>query len=213
MFAKNVRYLRTSRGWTQKDVADRLGYQSSQVVNKWEVSASKPRYKQLLELCRLFDVTEHEISNVDLKKRDEIMKAQRTPTERKAIRIKVLGSVPAGIPIEAIEDISGYEDIPIEWTSGGREYFGLKVKGDSMFPKYVEGDTIILRKQSCCESGQDCVVYVNGHEATLKMVTKTDDGVILQPLNPAYKPRFYRYDDEQNPVTICGVVVELRRPV
>ena len=126
MFAKNVRYLRTSRGWTQKDgylrtsrgwtqkdVADRLGYQSSQVVNKWEVSASKPRYKQLLELCRLFDVTEHEISNVDLKKRDEIMKAQRTPTERRAIRIKVLGSVPAGIPIEAIEDISGYEDIPI----------------------------------------------------------------------------------------------------
>lgn len=213
MFAKNVRYLRKSRGWTQKDVADRLGYQSSQVVNKWEVGASKPRYKQLLELCRLFDVTEHEISNVDLKKRDEIMKAQRTPTERRAIRIKVLGSVPAGIPIEAIEDVTGYEDIPIEWTAGGREYFGLKVKGDSMFPKYVEGDTIILRKQSCCESGQDCVVYVNGHEATLKMVTKTDDGVILQPLNPAYKPRFYRYDDEQNPVTICGVVVELRRPV
>lgn len=213
MFAKNVRYLRKSRGWTQKDVADRLGYQSSQVVNKWEVGASKPRYKQLLELCRLFDVTEHEISNVDLKKRDEIMKAQRTPTERRAIRIKVLGSVPAGIPIEAMEDVTGYEDIPIEWTSGGREYFGLKVKGDSMFPKYVEGDTIILRKQSCCESGQDCVVYVNGHEATLKMVTKTDDGVILQPLNPAYKPRFYRYDDEQNPVTICGVVVELRRPV
>lgn len=206
MFRRNLKFLRERDHLSQVGLAKLLD-RTDAAISQWETGTSVPRQSALEQLSRIFGVSIDDLLYKDLKNE------KQTPTERKAIRIKVLGSVPAGIPIEAIEDVTGYEDIPIEWTSGGREYFGLKVKGDSMFPKYVEGDTIILRKQSCCESGQDCVVYVNGHEATLKMVTKTDDGVILQPLNPAYKPRFYRYDDEQNPVTICGVVVELRRPV
>lgn len=43
----------------------------------------------------------------------DLKNEKQTPTDRRAIRIKVLGSVPAGIPIEAIEDVTGYEDIPI----------------------------------------------------------------------------------------------------
>ena len=128
-------------------------------------------------------------------------------------RIKVFGTVPAGIPIEAIEDVVDWEDIPNDWISGGQEYFGLKVKGDSMYPKYLDGDTIIVRKQSDCESGQDCVVYVNGYDATLKKVVKKPDCIILQPLNPTYDPKVYDYNDESNPVTIAGVVVEIRRTV
>ena len=213
MFAKNVRYLRTSRGWTQKDVADRLGYQSSQVVNKWEVGASKPRYKQLLELCRLFDVTEHEISNVDLQNRDAIMSKQKMPTERKAVRIKVLGSIPAGIPLEMIEDVQGYEDIPQEMTSGNREYFALRVKGDSMIPDYKDGDVVIVLCQPDCENGQDAVVAVNGNEATLKRVYKKENGILLQPLNPSYEPMSYRNDGTEPTVKVLGVVKELRRSV
>ena len=128
-------------------------------------------------------------------------------------RIKVFGTVPAGIPIEAIEDVVDWEDIPNDWISGGQEYFGLKVKGDSMYPKYLDGDTIIVRKQSDCESGQDCVVYVNGYDATLKKVVKKPDCIILQPLNPTYDPKVYDYNDESNPVTIAGVVIEIRRTV
>lgn len=208
MFSRNVKYLRKKYGITQEELANQLGYRSFVTISKWESGDSRPQAEKLQRLATILHVSVDDLLNKDLTS-NRPYKTEKV----ESVRIKVLGSVPAGIPIEAIEDVTGYEDIPIEWTSGGREYFGLKVKGDSMFPKYVEGDTIILRKQSCCESGQDCVVYVNGHEATLKMVTKTDDGVILQPLNPAYNPRFYRYDDEQNPVTICGVVVELRRPV
>jgi repressor LexA len=213
MFAKNVRYLRTSRGWTQKDVADRLGYQSSQVVNKWEVGASKPRYKQLLELCRIFDVTEHEISNVDLQNRDAIMSKQKMPTERRAVRIKVLGSIPAGIPLEMIEDVQGYEDIPQEMTSGNREYFALRVKGDSMIPDYKDGDVVIVLCQPDCENGQDAVVAVNGNEATLKRVYKKENGILLQPLNPSYEPMSYSNDGTEPTVKVLGVVKELRRSV
>lgn len=129
-----------------------------------------------------------------------------------AIRIPVLGRVPAGIPLEAIEDIIDFEEIPADMVRGDSEYFGLRVSGDSMYPKYLEGDIIIVRRQDTCENGQDCVVYVNGYDATLKTVYLLDNGGIrLQPVNPQYAPKTYFRGDE--PVSIAGVVVELRRKI
>lgn len=133
----------------------------------------------------------------------------------KGVRVPVLGHVAAGVPIEAIEDEVDWEDIPTEWIHSGHEYFGLKVQGDSMYPKYLEGDTVIVRKTEDCESGQDCVVYVNGYDATLKNVKKQEDGsLILVPFNREYPPKKYTPKEiDERPVVICGVVVELRRKV
>lgn len=128
-------------------------------------------------------------------------------------RIPVYGCIPAGVPLEAIDCIEGYVDIPAEWLAKGDEYFGLRVKGDSMSPKYLDGDLIILRRQPDCESGQDAAVRVNGDEATLKKVVKLMDGIMLQPLNPEYTPRQYDYTSEDFPIEIMGVVVQLRRDV
>ncbi|MCH5279711.1 MAG: helix-turn-helix domain-containing protein [Christensenellaceae bacterium] len=128
----------------------------------------------------------------------------------RGVKISVYSRVPAGIPLEVIDDIVDTEEIPEEWTSGGREYFATIVCGDSMYPKYIEGDVIIVRKQPSFESGQDCVVYVNGYEATLKKVIRLNDGGIrLQPFNTSYPPKTYYPDDE--PISIAGVVVEIRR--
>lgn len=87
------------------------------------------------------------------------------------------------------------------------------VEGYSMYPTYQPGDTIICLRQPDCESGQDAVVYVNGYNATLKRVIKQQFGILLQPLNPdpQYEAHFYDYDDPDNPISILGVVVELRR--
>lgn len=132
-----------------------------------------------------------------------------------ALRIPVLGTIPAGIPLEAIEDIQDWEEIPAAWGSGDRQYFGLRVKGDSMYPRYLEGDTVILRKETTCESGDDCAVLVNGEEATIKQVIRKGDGSLeLRPTNPAYPPRIYSPAEvESLPVQIIGVVVELRRKI
>lgn len=132
--------------------------------------------------------------------------------QNKSIRIPVLGSIPAGIPMEMIEDIVDWEDISEEMLKGGKQYFALKIKGDSMFPEYLNGDVIIVLKQDDCESGQDCVVAVNGDAATFKRVFKTDNGITLQPLNNSYMPMFYSNDDVLNkPVKILGVVKQIRR--
>ena len=130
----------------------------------------------------------------------------------KTVKIPLLGKVPAGIPIEAIEDIIGYEDIPYKWVQNGTRYFALKVDGNSMYPDYHTGDTIIIKQQPDCESGDDCVVMVNGDDATFKRVIKQEKSIILKPLNNEYEPYlFNEYDILTKPVKIVGVAVEVRR--
>lgn len=131
-----------------------------------------------------------------------------------AIKIPVLGSVPAGVPLEAIEDIVDWEEIPQSMASGEKEYFALEVKGDSMWPDYLPGDVVIVRRQPTCDSGDDCVVYINGYDATLKQVrlNAEDQSLTIVPRNQSYPPRTFTAEEIQSlPVTIAGVVVELRR--
>ena len=71
--------------------------------------------------------------------------------------VLVYGTIPAGIPMEMIEDIIDTEEIDADMLKGGKEYFGLKIKGNSMFPEYLDGDTIILEKMDDVENGSDAV--------------------------------------------------------
>lgn len=138
--------------------------------------------------------------------------ARYIETTTKTVKIPILGKVPAGIPIEAIENVIGYEDIPASMLSNGENYFALKVDGDSMFPDYHDGDTIIVKQQPACESGDDCVVMVDGEDATFKRVIKQEKGIILKPLNNRYDPySFSEYDILTKPVKIIGVAIEVRR--
>ena len=81
-----------------------------------------------------------------------------------------------------------------------------------MFPEYLDGDTLILLKQDNCESGDDCVVMVNGNDGTFKRVFKNENVIILQPLNNQYSPMSYTNKEiEELPVRILGIVEEIRR--
>ena len=181
-----IKELRLSAGLTQEELAQELGI-SPQTVWGWENGKFSPKGKRLRDVAQFFGISEDAITNPKTNN-----------------RIAVLGSVPAGIPLEAIEDITDYEDIPKEWKG---EYFGLKVKGDSMSPKYLNGDTIIVKVQPTCDSGQDCVVQVNGFDATLKKVVVKDDCFELVPYNDNYEPMKFK------DIKILGVVVELRRKI
>lgn len=126
--------------------------------------------------------------------------------------IPVLGKVPAGVPIEAVQDIIEHIDITEKMARSGYDYFGLLVTGNSMVPEYLDGDVVIVRMQPTAETGDDVVAYINGYDATLKRITVTENGIQLRPLNPEYETRsFTNQEVAKLPVTIAGVVVELRR--
>lgn len=83
-----------------------------------------------------------------------------------------------------------------------------------MSPKYIEGDNLTIKKQSTCNNGQDAIIIVNRQDATLKKVIISETGIVLQPLNSDYEPLFFNCSDvEKLPITILGVVVELRRKI
>ena len=126
----------------------------------------------------------------------------------KGVMVKVYGTIAAGIPIDAIEDVVDEEEIPAAMARDG-EYLGLKIKGDSMEPLIHNGATAIIRKQPDCESGQIAAVYINGDEATLKRVFKRSNGITLVPENPEYAPMSFS-SGENCPVAILGVLKEIR---
>lgn len=101
--------------------------------------------------------------------------------------IPLLGTVKAGYDYLAQENWIGTVDVETSLVGNGNDYFALKVKGDSMAPVFIENDIVIIKKQNDCENNEFAVVIINGDEGTLKKIKKTDNGIILQPLNPAYR--------------------------
>lgn len=121
-------------------------------------------------------------------------------------RIPVLGSVAAGAPVLAEENIEDYVDVPA--VAGGEQAeFILKVKGDSMVDAGIlEGDYVVVHRQDTANDG-DIVVALVGEEATVKTFYRESDHVRLQPENPRLEP--IRSRD----VKILGRMVGLLRHV
>lgn len=195
-----LKKLRNARGITQEDVAKDTGLSKS-TISMYESGNRKPSFEVLELFADYFNVDMNTLTEKGL---------QSPQLKKQAIRINVYGSIPAGIPIEAVEDIEDWEEIPAEMVEGGKEFIALKVKGDSMYPKYMENDVVIIQLQPDCENGQDCAIYVNGYNATLKTVKKKEGEITLIPVNTNYMPKTYRHPGE---VSILGVVVELRRKI
>lgn len=198
-----LKEARKAKGLTQTEVSRIIGI-SQNGYSDWETGKNRVDAVSLNRLAELYGVSV-----------DYLLGSSEVPTNN-VLRIPVLGSVPAGVPLEAIEDIIDWEELPQSMASGGREYFALEVKGDSMWPDYLPGDVVIVRKQPTCDSGEDCVVYVNGYDATLKQVrlNAEDQSLTIVPRNQSYPPRTFSSEEIQSlPVTIAGVVVELRRKI
>lgn len=195
MFAENLRILRERKEMTQQQLADALKISRS-TIGMYEKGNREPDFETLELIADFF--------NVDMGR----LIGNLTP--KKGNWIPVLGSVRAGLPMEAVENILDYEEISEEMARQG-DFFALQIKGDSMEPKISDGDVVIVRKQPDVESGEIAIVLVNGDEATIKKVQKFTGGINLVPSNPAYEVKtFTNQQIETLPVKILGKVVELR---
>lgn len=207
MFASNLKILREHRELSQYQLSRCLGVSQS-TIGMWESGKREPNYATTQKIAGFFNVSiDMLIGAVPLPKQ-----GFGFSEERDVFKIPVYGKIPAGIPMEAIDDILDYEEAPLSWQAGGKSFFALKISGDSMYPQYLDGDTIIFKKQPTCENGQDCAIMIEDNEATFKRVVRQMNGITCQPLNPAYTPRFFSNEEiQQLPVTVLGVVWELRR--
>ena len=202
--SERIKERRLAMGYTQEELAQKLGLQKSAIA-KYENGRVENIKRSIIAL--MSDVLE--CSPLYLMDWDEKVNSSNSKTTN-GVKINVLGRVAAGIPISAVEDIIDTEEISEEMASTG-EFFGLKIKGDSMEPRIYDGDVVIVRQQSDADSGDIVIALVNGDDATCKRLTKYAGGIGLISLNPKYEPMMFSDEDiEKKPVKIIGRVVELR---
>ena len=197
IFRDNLRRRIAERNLTQKDLATSIGVSPS-TLNDWVTGKKLPRMDKVDKLCAFFRCTRSDLLDV-------------TRHAQAAVKIPVLGTVVAGIPMETVENIIGYEEVAQAMAAQG-ELFALRVEEHSMEPRICEGDVVIVRKQLDVESGDIAIVLVDGSRATVKRVKKTEDGITLIANNvDMYAPHFYTNREIQElPVQVIGKVVELR---
>lgn len=216
--------LREKQSLTQAQVAEIIGVDRTSYA-KYETNVNKPTRK-LKELSDLFNVSSDYImclTNLPdklnqaltphkgaLREAMDNLDESQIVTIRHSYRVPILGRVAAGKPIYAYEDVIGYQYIDESFQNDGYEYFALIIKGQSMEPTIMDGDTVIVRKQDYIESGQIAIVLIDGEDATAKEVKETPEGVVLIGHNAAvYQPHFYsRQEIQELPVQIIGRVVQ-----
>lgn len=170
----------------------------------------------VIKICKALDISiDNLLDNKEIVSNLSFDNAEPLSIED-SIKIPVLGIIKAGIPIEAQEDIIEYVEIPKSWTKGNKQFYGLKISGDSMFPKYQEDDTIIFEQNNdmMLANNKDCAVMVNGDDATFKKVMLSEKGITLIPYNLEYEPLFFTKEDVENlPVKIIGIAREKRTKI
>lgn len=202
IFSKNLTRFLQINNMTQAELAERLGV-STATTSNWCKGIKTPRMDKVDKMCKIFDCLRS-----DLMEDKGTLQGKKTS---KGIVVKVYGSVAAGIPLEMIDDIIDTEEIPEDMARTG-EFFGLKIKGDSMTPTICDGDVVIVRQQDDAETGDIVIATVNGNEATCKRLRKYKDGIELISINPSYDTFEYNNKDIlEKPVKIIGKVVESRR--
>lgn len=138
-------------------------------------------------------------SDVDIKMPPNV----RPVSELHHQSIPHIGSVAAGEPIYAPDDLGVYVNSPVDCDAA------LTVQGDSMTPTYLDGDIVYIKCRPDVPEGAVAVVFLDD-EATLKHVYKRETGLTLWSDNPAYPPMMIEFEDYSN-VRIFGVPVGFTR--
>lgn len=198
-----IKDLRIEQRLTGAELGKILGV-SKATISLYEHDKSTPDDNIKIKICTHFGVSFDWLMG--------LTKDKAGVVKEKGVRIPVLGRIVAGIPIEAIEDVIDWEEIPISMARTG-DYFALMVTGRSMEPTLRDGDVVILKKQSDVDNGDIAAVLINGNEATIKEIKKGLSGITLIGHNVVeYSPTFYSNEDiERLPISILGKAVELRR--
>ncbi|MBE6894533.1 MAG: helix-turn-helix domain-containing protein [Ruminococcaceae bacterium] len=201
---KLIKKRRKELNITLEEIGNYVGV-SKATVQRWETGGiSNMRRDRIKKLSEILQINPQLLLSAE-----EALTDSKITEDIAFVKIPVLGTVAAGVPIAAQQDIIGWEEVPAEWTKNST-LFALKLKGDSMEPRMAAGDIVIVKKQSDVESGQIAIVLV-GNEATCKKVVKHADGIVLISNNTKYAPMFFTIKDiEEKNITVLGRVIELR---
>lgn len=132
--------------------------------------------------------------------------------EQDTVEIPIYGDVAAGIGCFADDNIIGYEDIPQSWVNPYDQYILLRVKGDSMFPKFEEDDLLLVKAQNSVDSGDYAIALIDDENGVVKRIMYGKNWIELISVNPAYPPRRFEGADVMR-IRIVGIVKKSIRDI
>ena len=199
MKGNRIKLLREEKKIRQDELAKVLSISPS-AVGMYERDEREPNDEITLKLAEYFGVSTDYL----------LGKSDNRNSDIPVSKIPILGTVKAGYDWLAEENIVDYITLKENIPNVG-EYYALRITGDSMLPFLAEGDLVIVHDQDDVESGQTAVILINGEEATVKKVVKTNDGIELHAMNPYYPVKKFTFEDMQKiPVKIIGRVKEAK---
>lgn len=194
---ENIRKRRIELGLSQQELADKLGYKSRSAINKIELGINDLTQTKILAFAKALNTTPGELMGLEDQNEtypNNLNLPEPTITENYT-SFPVIGEVAAGFEHQALEDWEGDTvNIPDTYLKGRdkSEFFVLRVKGDSMYPEYQDGDRVLILKQPTVNySGQVGVVIYDDELGTLKKVEykQGENWLRLVAINPAYSPK------------------------
>lgn len=207
-FAKRFSDLIKNSNYDVPKLAEMLGLKSKSTIYRYMNGDMAPKIPTVKYASEIFNVNPLWLMGYDVP-----MKINNKIDElgNPVVEVPILGTVKAGYDYLAQENWIGTIDISKKLAETG-EFFALKIHGDSMFPVFVENDTVVVRKQDDFENGDIVVALINGEEATVKKGKKSDNSILLQPLNTNYEPLIFTKEEMKTiPVKIIGIVKKLDR--
>lgn len=210
-FGKKLKALRTSMNLTQEGLAKALNTKygtnfNKGMISKWENDKEEPRIDSVRYIADFFGVSLDEILGL---KDNEVNIYEVVENDfSNIVNLPIVGTIAAGQPILAEQNIEGYMPILSSFLNKHKEYFYLKVKGNSMNSEFPDGSYVLVERTSTVENGSIAVVLVNGCEATVKKVSINKNIITLIPMSsdPYYQPQIY--DITKDEVKIIGKVVQ-----
>lgn len=194
-FGKTLRAIRISRGMSQEKMAELLGT-SKQVISRYETGQRRPTITVAADYAERLGITLTELNGGT--KPTNVVNNILPITRRK---VPMLGTIAAGQPIYADEEYDAYvvdgSDTPCD--------FALRVSGDSMEPRFLDGDIVFFRSQDDVLDGQIAAVIIDD-TATLKHVYHMKSGVQLVSDNSKYPPMIFDASNSSS-VRILGLAV------
>lgn len=209
-FANRLQKAMNLKNMKQVDLVEKTNIDKS-LISNYLKGKYKAKQDNLYLLAKILNVSEAWLMGYDVpmerNSEDILNKIGAIPIfDIDVTNIPLLGTVKAGYDYLAQENIIDYISFKVDGTDK-ENYYALNVVGDSMTPLFDDGDTVIVHKQDDFENGDNCVVLINGEEATIKKVYKDNTGIELKAVNPYYPPRlFSKKDIKDLPVKIIGVV-------
>lgn len=188
MLSEELKKMREAKGLTQNELAKKLNLSRS-AIGMYEKGERNPNFETLELIADFFNVR---IDDLIGRKNTTYLPPQITTD---TVTFPVIGEIAAGYDNIALEDWSGETvEIPFSYLKGRKreDYFVLSVKGNSMYPKYINGDKVLILKQSTLNrSGDIGAIMYDDELATLKKVEYVmgEDWLRLVPINPEYEPK------------------------